>query len=218
MTERSIVLLSGGLDSAVALFWALDQGHQVEALSFHYFRRSKKEIDACKKIANFARVENRTLNLDFLREVQDLRQSLKDRNPLLKRAQSAYIPSRNIIFYGIASSFAEILRAKYIIGGHNKNDKASFPDSSKIFFEQFNKTAKIGQVSKHEAAEVILPLADLDKSEVVKLGAKLGVPFDLTWSCYYQSKHPCKKCLSCKLRTRAFAEAGVEDPLTMARA
>ena len=211
---RSIVLLSGGLDSAVALFWALKKGHYVEALTFDYFLRSRKEILACKKISKLVGVKSTVVTLGFLKEIEDSKKEAV--NPLLANAPSAYIPSRNIIFYGIASSFAEIIDAKYIVGGHNKNDVESFPDSSPKFFERFNATASLGKISKDRTGHVTLPFSRLEKSEVVKLGSKLNVPFEMTWSCYASDKAPCGKCHSCILRSRAFREAGLIDPLTAA--
>ncbi|MHB2037547.1 MAG: 7-cyano-7-deazaguanine synthase QueC [Nitrososphaerales archaeon] len=208
---RSIVLLSGGLDSTVALFWALESGYAVETLTFDYFLRSKSEIRACRKIAKHANVINKVVKLEFLKEVEDSKK--ESNNPMLESAPSAYIPSRNLIFYGIASSFAELADAKYIVGGHNKNDVASFPDSSREFFHQFNSTSSLGKISKNRTGKVILPLSKLDKSEVVKLGKRLGVPFQLTWSCYGSSKKPCGKCPSCVLREKAFNAAGITDPL-----
>jgi 7-cyano-7-deazaguanine synthase len=211
---RSIVLLSGGLDSAVALFWALKKGFEVETLTFDYFLRSKREILACRRIAKLAGVKNRVIKLEFLKEVEDSKS--ETRNPILRTAPSAYIPSRNIIFYGIASSFAETIDAKYIVGGHNKNDIESFPDSSKRFFTKFNETTSIGKISRDRTGKVILPLSRLDKSEVVKLGKKLGVPFEMTWSCYTSNMRPCGRCHSCVLRKRAFRKAGIADPLMAA--
>jgi len=211
---RSIVLLSGGLDSAVALFWALERGYKVETLTFDYFLRSKREIRACQKIAKYANVTNKIVKLEFLKEVEDSKNETN--NPILGAAPSAYIPSRNLIFYGIASSFAELADAKYIVGGHNKNDVASFPDSSRQFFYRFNATSSLGKISKARSGKVILPLSKLDKSEVVKLGRKLGVPFQLTWSCYTSNKKPCGKCPSCVLREKAFNVAGILDPLKVA--
>lgn len=211
---RSVVLLSGGLDSAVALFWARQKGYGLETLTFDYFLRSKKEISACRRIAAFAGVENSVVKLDFLKEIEESKKETK--NPLLKSAPSAYIPSRNMIFYGIASSFAETIDAKYIIGGHNRNDVESFPDSSPRFFSSFNSTASIGKISGNRTGRVVLPLSHLDKSQVVNLGCKLGVPFELTWSCYTSNPRPCGKCHSCRLRKEAFRKAGVPDPLMVA--
>lgn len=207
------MLLSGGLDSAVALYWALNRGYSVQTLTFNYFLRSTKEIENCKKIARHAGVKNTLVNLDFLKEIEDMKEM--NRNPLLLKAPSAYIPARNVIFYGIANSIAEVLDAKYVIGGHNKNDASSFPDSSQRFFDLFNKTSSLGKISKSRTGKVILPLAKLDKSEVVKLGKRLRVPFELTWSCYKSGSRPCGKCPACLLRAVAFSSAGILDPLTV---
>lgn len=213
MSIKSIVLLSGGLDSAVALYWALSKGHKVETITFDYFLRSAREIESCKKIARHAQVKNTKINLGFLKEVEDSRTETS--NPLLKKAPNAYIPSRNLIFYAIASSFAEIMSAKYIIGGHNKDDVRHFPDSSANFFRLFNKTAVLGKISKGLTGKVILPLSSLSKVQVVRLGNRLGVPYKLTWTCYFSGKSPCRKCQACIVRKSAFREAGLIDPLTV---
>jgi 7-cyano-7-deazaguanine synthase len=183
----------------------------VQTLSFDYFRRSRKEKEACVALSKFARCTNRTIQLGFLKEIDDSKRDL--RNAVLIAAQSAYIPCRNLIFYGIAASFAEILDARYIVGGHNKNDVTSFPDSSPEFFKLFNKTASAGRVTGSRTGKVILPLGQMDKSEVVKLGATFGVPFELTWTCYESNNKPCRKCRSCRLRGEAFQKAGIADPL-----
>lgn len=209
-STRAIVLLSGGLDSAVSLYWAKARGYSLQTLAMNYFLRRRKEMDAARRIARLNKVSHRELDLTFLKEIEDL--NLK-RNPSLRRAERSYIPSRNIIFYGIASSIAEVSNAKYIVGGHNRDDVEKFPDSSPSFFGLFNRATRIGLVSKDATGRVILPLAKLSKTEVVRLGSKLGVPFDLTWSCYMSSKKPCGACHSCILRAEAFSEAGIPDPL-----
>ena len=186
MKKRSIVMLSGGLDSAVALFWSMDKGHEVETLTFDYFRRSRQEIQVCKALSDFVARPNRRINLGFLKEVEDSKK--ETRNRMLSKAQSAYVPCRNVIYYGIAASFAEISNARYIIGGHNKDDSENFPDSSPKFFDSFNKTATIGRFTGNRTGRVILPFANLDKSEVIKLGSRLKLPFELTWSCYTSDK------------------------------
>lgn len=215
MKTKTLVMLSGGLDSAVALYWALNRGFEVESLTFNYFRRSPREMRACQEVAGRVGGKNRLIKLDFLKEIEDVKENV--RNKTLDKAPSAYIPSRNIIFYGIAASFAEILGAKYIIGGHNKEDAIHFPDSSTAFFDLFNKTASLGRISRNRTGKVILPLARLDKTGVVLLGEKLGVPFECTWSCYKSSLRPCGKCHSCLLRKKAFRSAELEDPLLRAR-
>lgn len=211
MQTKCTVLLSGGIDSAVALFWSLKQGYEVETLTFDYFRRSKKEIRACLEISKFAKCPNRRVKLGFLKEIDDSKKETRNRD--LSSAQSAYIPCRNLIFYGIAASFAEISDSRYIVGGHNKNDSENFPDSSLRFFRLFNEAASAGRITGTRTGEVILPLAKLDKYKVLSLGAELDVPFELTWSCYKSGKRPCRRCLSCRLRGESFHKAGLRDPL-----
>jgi 7-cyano-7-deazaguanine synthase len=213
MSTRTIVLLSGGLDSAVALYWALNRGYEVVTLTYDYFRRSLREIEACRAISRMAKCPNRLFDLGFLKEIDDSKRSL--RNPVLKKAPSAYIPCRNVIFYGIAASLAEVLDCKYLVGGHNKNDVRNFPDSSLAFFDSFNRTSSIGRISKDRTGKVILPLGNLNKSEVITLGQKLRVPFELTWSCYKSGELPCRKCPACLLRAKGFQDAGVRDPLEL---
>jgi 7-cyano-7-deazaguanine synthase len=208
---RSIVLLSGGLDSAVALYWALSKNYEVETLTFDYFHRSGKEIQACTEISRASNLRNRRIKLGFLKEIDDSRK--ETRNSGLYGAQGAYIPSRNLIFYGIAASFAEVSNSRYIIGGHNKNDSRNFPDSSRAFFQRFNRTASRGRVTGNKTGKVLIPFANMNKSEVLILGDRLKVPFELTWSCYRSGEKPCEFCLSCQLRAESFRKAKLKDPL-----
>ncbi len=208
---KAIVLLSGGLDSAVALFWARKNGWQIQGLSFDYFRRSQKEIAAAKKLASYANCPLRIVDVSFLKEVEELRKISSNR--FLKSAPSAYIPSRNVVFYGIASSLAEVSNSRYVVGGHNSDDAHSFPDSSPSFFRAFNETTKRGLFSHGRTGRVVLPLAQKSKSEVVLLGGKMKVPFELTWSCYREGKRPCGVCPACELRASAFRKAKLSDPL-----
>ncbi len=210
-TVLAIVLLSGGLDSAVSLYWALKKGYRVQSLGFNYFHRNKKEVEAAKKLARLNKVSYREVSLNFLREVED---STQRTNDLLEDAERAYIPSRNVIFYGIASYIAEIVDARYIVGGHNRDDVKSFPDSSLDFFDKFNTLTSVGLMSGARTGRVILPLAKLSKVEVIKLGKRLKVPYELTWSCSRSTRTPCGKCHSCSLRKKAFEEAGLTDPIS----
>jgi 7-cyano-7-deazaguanine synthase len=210
--KSALVMLSGGLDSTVALYWTLKvRRYFVLALTFNYFSRSKKEMEATKRISKLVGCKRIELDLQFLREIDDLKK--QNANLHLEKAPSAYIPSRNVVFYGIATSLAEVHDCQYIVAGHNKDDVLSFPDSSLTFFRQFNKTTSIGLFSGGRTGRVILPLAKLSKAGAIRLGAKLGVPFEETWSCYFDRSVPCGKCPACKLRWKAFHEARIEDPL-----
>jgi 7-cyano-7-deazaguanine synthase len=150
-----------------------------------------------------------TVPLHFVREVSDIpEQELA--NPSLAHAPEGYIPLRNLLFYSLAAYHAEILGARYIVGGHTRSDCESFPDAGKAFWEQLNQILKITIWSYTQVqTEVVLPLIDMDKVDVVRLGLKLGVPFELTWSCYHDADRPCGTCESCIERAQAFTAAGL---------
>ena len=206
---RALVMLSGGLDSAVALYWALDKGYSIETITFDYFLRSAREGESAKKISKAAGCPMRRFDLNFLKEIEDT----ENRNPGLRSVPSAYIPSRNLIFYGIASSIAEYLDTKYLVGGHNRDDVESFPDASPEFFKEFNKITSLGLRTGARTGRVLLPLARMSKDQVLIMGKRLEVPFEYTWSCYKSWKGPCGKCPACDLRASAFKSAGLDDPL-----
>lgn len=212
MSTRALVAFSGGIDSTVALYWALThKKFKIFPITFDYFRRSKMESKACQLLAQKLNLRPIKIALPFLKEISDRRNT--NRNQVLANVPSAYIPARNVIIYGIAASYAEILDCEYIVGGHNKDDVLSYPDSSAEFFSKFNQMNTIGLYSKGRTSKVILPLSKLPKAAVIKLGLRLKVPFELTWSCYFQGSQPCGNCDACKLRASGFKDAEVKDPL-----
>lgn len=207
---RAIILFSGGLDSAVALYWARAQGWDVFPIEFEYYQRPERERRACRSLREHMGIRNQiTAPLHFIREVSDIpEQELA--NPSLARAPEGYIPLRNLIFYSLAAYHAEILGARYIVGGHNRTDCESFPDAGKAFWERLNQIFRTAIWSHaHVQTEVVLPLIEMDKVEIVRLGSELGVPFELTWSCYHDADRPCGACESCIERAQAFAAAGL---------
>ncbi len=206
---RAIVLLSGGIDSAVALHWARAEGFDVRALSFGYHARAAREIEATAALAAAARVPLETIGVPFLREIGDMDVARAGPVP------SAYVPGRNAVFYAIAAARAEAVGARAIVGGHVRTDPDGFPDSSPEFFAAFARALAIGSWSARLGAppvELLMPLAGLSKTAVIKLGLSLGVPLALTFSCYGMARRPCGGCPSCEERGQAFAELGVPDP------
>ncbi len=203
---RAIVLLSGGLDSAVALYWARAQGWNAVPAEFEYYRRPERERRACRDLCLRAGITDQIIvPVPFLREAVDI-PAQETNNPALARAPQGYIPLRNLIFYSLAAYHAEILGARYIIGGHNRTDCESFPDAGRAFWEQLNLLLKVAIWSHSEIqTKIVLPLIEMGKTEVIRLGARLGVPFEVTWSCYFDADHPCGTCESCLEREQAFA-------------
>lgn len=207
---RAIVLLSGGLDSAVALFWARSQGWQLITTEFEYHQRPERERRACRDLRIRAGITDQIIvPVPFLREAVDV-SAQELNNPALAGAPQGYIPLRNLIFYALAAYHAEIRGARYIIGGHNRSDCESFPDAGLSFWEQLNRLLKLAVWSYSTIqTEIVLPLIEKEKTEVLRLGSRLGVPFDLTWSCYFDADRPCGACESCLEREQAFAAAGL---------
>jgi 7-cyano-7-deazaguanine synthase len=213
VSDGAIVLLSGGIDSAVALFWAQRQGYRIWALEFEYHLRPRHERSCAGQLALRAGATRALVPLPFLHEAQDLAEAGIEAAHL-KESPRGYIPARNLVFYAIAGYYAEALGARVIVGGHNRDDAARFPDAGAPFFDALGQL--FGRALWSNAARSVrieLPLAEKDKTDVVKLGLSLGVPFASTWSCYEDQERPCRACPSCEERSRAFAACAAPDPL-----
>ncbi len=208
MTTSALVLLSGGLDSAVCLYFATGKEDGIVAISFDYFERRERERSAARRLAQRAKVELISLDVSFMKEVSDDPLILRERPDV----ESVYMPARNIIFYGIASHFAERMGAARVYGGHTSTDSGFFKDASKAFFEDFN--ALLHDYTGSTAVSIVTPLIGMNKAEVVSFGSKLGVPYELTWSCYQDGPNACRKCRACRERAQAFASAGLSDPVS----
>ncbi len=213
--KKAVVLLSGGLDSATALFWARHKGYKCFCLIFNYGQRHKKEINRARLIAEKARSEYKILNINLgaagsslvnknIRLAKNVR---KETIPL------TYVPARNIIFLSFAAAFAEAKNARAIIIGTNQVDYSNYPDCRKNFLAAFEKAVNKGTRTglSVDKFKIIAPLQDKSKAQIVKTAVNLGVPLELTWSCYRGGKYPCNLCPSCRIRARGFKEAKVED-------
>ncbi|MFQ5838226.1 MAG: 7-cyano-7-deazaguanine synthase [Thermoplasmata archaeon] len=215
--DRAIVLVSGGIDSAVSLFWCTKRGWDVCPLTFHSYMRPQKEVQAVMALTEASGCRDRLIevHVPFLMEVDDLLKGGIE-NPLLKEAPLAYVPSRNLIFYSIAAHYGEVVKARWIIGGHNGADSDTFPDASPEFFQAMNRLLSMGLLTHSKSPiEIVNPLQGLTKTEVVRLGLELEVPLDRTWSCNWDLEAPCGDCSSCVERAEAFREIGLEDPLLL---
>jgi len=125
-----------------------------------------------------------------------------------------YVPFRNAHFLAVAVSWAEVLEAEKVYIGAVEPDSSGYPDCRPAYYEAFNAVVRAG--TKEGRIEIVTPLIAMRKAEIVRLGLELGAPFDLTWSCYSREDQACGTCDSCALRLRAFAAAGVSDPIPYA--
>jgi len=218
MKPKAVVLLSGGIDSSTTLYYALNKGYLCRVLVFNYSQRHVREINSAKKIASLAGVDYLVLKLNFPWRGS----ALLDKNAKIplgkenrKEIPSTYVPARNIIFLSYALSYAESISASEIFIGANAVDYSGYPDCRPQFIKAFQKMALVGTKAGVEGKgiKISAPLIKMKKSEIIKLGAKLGVPYEYTWSCYRGGKISCGRCDSCILRKKGFKEAGLEDPL-----
>lgn len=214
--KKAVVLLSGGLDSATALFWAKKQGWAVEALAVHYGQRHAKELDSARKVAKKAGARLHVLRLPLpwlsTSSLVDKKQRLPDL-PLAKIGRGAipstYVPGRNTIFLSLGLSLADAVGADALVIGANALDYSGYPDCRPPYLRAFEKAARQG--SRRTKLKILAPLLRLDKRRIVELAVKVGAPIGLTWSCYAGAKRPCGRCDSCKLRAKGFSAAGRVD-------
>ena len=224
--KKAVVLLSGGLDSATSLYFAKNKGFECVCLIFRYGQRHVKEIAAAKKIARRARCRWQVVTLSLPWKGS----SLLDREmkiPVATTSQghhvtsvpNTYVPARNIIFLSFALSYAEASGARTIFIGANAIDYSGYPDCRPEFYRAFVKAAQLGTKTGIEGfpIKIITPLITKTKARIIKLGMKLRVPYELTWSCYKGALVPCGECESCRFREKGFSEAGIEDPVLRSR-
>jgi 7-cyano-7-deazaguanine synthase len=216
---KAVVLVSGGLDSTTVLAIAKSQGFDCYTLSFDYGQRHRVELKAAQHISTvMGAVEHKTVELDLrtiggsaLTDDQiDVPEEESDGIPV------TYVPARNTVFLSIALGWAEVLEAKDIFIGVNAVDYSGYPDCRPEYIKAYETMANLATKAGVEGQKLRIqtPLIDLTKAKIIQQGAKLGVDYGLTISCYQASNEglACGRCDSCRLRAQGFADAGVPDP------
>jgi len=216
--RKAVVLVSGGMDSAVTLALAREQGFACHALSVDYGQRHMSELAAATRVANLlGAVEHKTVHVD-LRSIGG--SALTADIDVPTRGSSGipvtYVPARNTIMLAVALGWAEALGAADIFCGVNAVDYSGYPDCRPEFIEGFERLANLATKAGVEGAHlrVHAPLIRLSKADIVREGARLGVDFAATVSCYQADAEgrACGECDACRLRAEGFAAAGVADP------
>lgn len=218
-SEKAVVLLSGGLDSITVLAQAKSMGYECTAISFSYGQTHSRELDSSEAIASHYDVKRVVADVDLSRIAKSAltghgQIDQRDIGEISKEIPNTYVPSRNIIFLSIAASYAESIGARHIFIGANAVDYSGYPDCRPEFFNAFEVALNLGTKSGNENRfQIHVPLQYLKKSEIIKLGKKLDVPYELTTSCYEGKEEACGMCDSCILRLQGFMEAGELDPV-----
>ncbi len=216
-TKRAVVLVSGGMDSAVTLAIARAQGFSCYALSVEYGQRHSSELAAAQRVAaQFAaahktvRVDLRSIGGSALTDDIDVPEQGGDGIPI------TYVPARNTIMLSIALGWAEVLGAQDIFCGVNAVDYSGYPDCRPEFIDAFERLANLATKAGVEGSKLAVhaPLIRLSKADIVRKGMQLGVDFSITVSCYQADAEgrACRHCDACRLRALGFADAGVADP------
>jgi len=220
--RRAVLLLSGGLDSSTCLLIAREQGFEVHALSFDYGQRHRVELDAARAIAkrhgaSFHRIVRVDLPGAAASALTEPALAVPKNSLGREAIPITYVPARNTLFLAHAIAWAEPLDASDIYIGANALDYSGYPDCRPEFLEAFERMANLGTRAGAEgrlAFRIRAPLLRMTKAEIVAEGARLGLEFGMTSSCYDPGPdgRPCGACDSCLLRIKGFREAGLQDP------
>ncbi|MBS0556573.1 MAG: 7-cyano-7-deazaguanine synthase QueC [Proteobacteria bacterium] len=221
--KRAVVLVSGGMDSAVTLAMAREQGFACHALSVDYGQRHASELQAAERVARqLGAVAHKTVHVD-LRRIGGSALTADIAVPQDTDQEGGgagipitYVPARNTIMLSVALGWAEVLGAQDIFCGVNAVDYSGYPDCRPEFIAAFEKLANLATKAGVEghALRVHAPLIDLSKAQIASEGLRLGVDFSATVSCYQADAdgRACGHCDACRLRAQGFVAAGVADP------
>lgn len=212
--NKSIILLSGGLDSIVALAECKEKYGIELALTFDYGQKSLvQEISASKKICEFYNIKHKIIKLDWLKEISNSSlvkdEAIPEKNfETEENTKSVWIPNRNGLFLNIAACFADSFNYNYIIFGANKDEATTFPDNTEEFRAKISETFETSTLIK---PKVIAPLINYTKNDIVKIAIKKGVPLEFVRSCYNSGERHCGKCASCNHLRNALVKNNCTD-------
>ena len=228
-SDRAVVLLSGGIDSATATALARQQGFELHTLSFRYGQRHERELEAAKRVAAFlGAASHRVLEFDLrviggsaLTDGIDVPKG-RSADEIAHGIPLTYVPARNTIFLSFALALAERIEAENIFFGANQLDYSGYPDCREEYIQAFERMANLATragVEGKSRVKINVPLIHMTKAQIVKQGLALGLDYGLTWSCYDPAPdgRACGLCDSCQLRLKGFAAAGIADPISYAR-
>ncbi|OPY39011.1 MAG: queuosine biosynthesis protein QueC [Methanoregula sp. PtaU1.Bin051] len=216
---KAVCLISGGMDSATLAYLAKSEGYDILALHLNYGQRTEKKERSCaQKIAQdlsakeFVEVGIRYLAQFGASSLTDRMIPVEDFDPARAHLPNTYVPFRNANLLSIATSYAESRDADAIFIGVQSLDYSGYPDCRPQFIEAFQRVIELGT---KDATIIALktPFIRMNKTDILKLGIKLGVPYEHTWSCYRNEDTACGTCGSCHFRREAFEALGMRDPI-----
>lgn len=211
---KTILIYSGGLDSTVLLFKLLREGHEVRALGINYGQRHRKELDAATRICKGAGVDYKIADLTGIRPFLAGSSQTDDSVPVPhghyeeESMKLTVVPNRNMIMLSIAVAYAISTKSHSVSYAAHGGDHTIYPDCREEFAETMNRAAMLAD---WHPVNIDRPFVKMSKADIAALGNRLGVPMEMTWSCYEGGEHHCGKCGTCVERREAFQIAGIPD-------
>jgi 7-cyano-7-deazaguanine synthase len=217
MSERAVVILSGGLDSTTCAAIAARDNDEVVCLTFDYGQRHRRELASAAEVARYYASDHLVVNFDARQwggsALTDEIEVPKGRE-LDETIPVTYVPARNTIFLSFALAVAEARDADRVYIGVNALDYSGYPDCRPEYIKAYQAMANLAQKQAVEGrpVRIVTPLIQLSKADIIRLAFNVGAPLGLSWSCYEGGERPCGACDSCVLRVRGFDEVGAVDP------
>jgi 7-cyano-7-deazaguanine synthase len=213
--DQVVAIHSGGMDSTVLLYHLRTEGYRVAALSVDYGQRHRKELESARAICSLTGIPHEVVELTGVTRLlggsalTDESVEVPEGHYEQETMRATVVPNRNMLMLSAAICWAVSLKAQFVAYGAHGGDHAIYPDCRPEFAEAMDRAARLADWN---TIGVISPFIRMTKADIARRGAELGVPFELTWSCYKGGERHCGRCGTCVERAEAFAEAGVTDP------
>lgn len=223
LTRKAVAIISGGMDSATLAYLLLKEGYDLQLLSFDYGQRHNKELQYAAQLATTLGVPWSLIDLTSVTRLLP-GSSLTDPTVTVPHGhysndtmRDTVVPNRNAMMLSLAYAVAVAQKAARVAFGAHRGDHDVYPDCRREFVEAIDHALAVGNEGFADPdLTIIAPFIDKTKSDIVLIGARLGVPFEKTWSCYEGGTTHCGKCGTCVERREAFYTARVDDPTTYA--
>jgi len=216
---KYVVSLSGGMDSSTLIYDLLEKGNKVKAITFDYGQRHIKEINSAKDIALHAGIDHEVIDVSFLKallpgsSLTDDKVAVPEGHYESESMKDTVVPNRNMIFTSILAAHALAIGYDGVALGIHAGDHAIYPDCRPEWAARVLAAVKVGNWEADEF-QMITPFVDMSKTDICKRGLELGVPYELTTTCYNGGAEACGKCGSCQERLEAFRDSGAIDPIS----
>lgn len=213
--RKVILILSGGMDSTTLAYDLVNQGYDVEALSFNYGQRHSKELESAMTTCLKLKIPHKVVDITSINQLlqgsaltSDI--DVPEGHYADENMKATVVPNRNMIMISLAVGYAVSQEAKYVATAVHVGDHAIYPDCRKEFIEKLNEVTKI---ANYRPVELLTPYIDIDKGDIAIKGKELEVEYENSWTCYKGEEKPCGKCGACVERAEAFEKAEIKDPL-----